>query len=323
MNTYGNKVRVTLFGQSHAPATGAALEGLPVGMKVDENALQAFLDTRRPSGEWSTGRREADRPQVLCGIRNGVLCGDTVAAVFENSDARPEDYRDLPLRPGHADLAARLRYGKALDLSGGGSFSGRMTLPLCWAGGLCLQYLETRGIRVESRVCSVGGETDPKKFEQIMARAREEGDSVGGEIFCEITGVPGGLGENLFGGAEARLSAMLFSIPAVKGVEFGDTEDFGSRNNDAIVLRDGMITCLTNHAGGILGGITTGMPVTFRVRMKPAPSIALEQRTVDPERMEETRLRLQGRHDACILPRAVPAVTAAAALVIADLERGG
>lgn len=320
MNSWGDNIRVTLFGASHAPCVGVTVEGLPVGMAVDMPQLQAFLDTRRGGGAaYTTARAERDVPRFLCGMDGSHITGDTVTAVFDNACADPAAYAGMPLRPGHADYTACLRYGSDYDMRGGGSFSGRLTLPLCLAGGLCLQLLQGRGVSVDSRILSVGGETDEGRFEEIMLDAARRGDSVGGEILCQVTGIPGGLGSSLFGNMEGRLSSILFSVPAVKAVEFGDTQWYGSENNDAFVIRDGQITCRTNHAGGILGGITTGMPVFFRVKMKPAPSISLPQDTVDIRTGQETRIQIAGRHDACILPRAVPVITAAAAVAVTDM----
>ena len=324
MNTIGNKLRVTVFGQSHAPFIGATAEGLPVGMKVDEQAVTAFLARRKSTGTGGqTARLEADTPRVLCGIREGVICADTVTAVFENVDTDSTAYDASLPRPGHADWAARLKYGAAADLRGGGAFSGRMTLPLCWAGALCLQLLAQRGIIVSAAILSVGGETDPARFDALIAETAARGDSVGGEIALSAHGVPGGLGEPMFGGVENRLAAALFGIPAVKGVIFGDVRPFGSENNDAYGIRGGRVTPLSNHAGGILGGITTGAELTARVLIKPVPSISLPQRTVDLNTMKETELRIRGRHDACILPRALPCAEAVTAIVLCDLLLGG
>jgi len=324
VNTLGNKLRVTLFGQSHAPFVGVSIEGLPVGMRVDDEQLTAFLARRRSSGKGAqTSRVETDEPRVLCGIRDGIVCGDTVAVIFGNANADSSAYDAALPRPGHADFAALMKYGKDFDLRGGGPFSGRLTLPLCYAGALAVQILNGKGITVESRILSVAGETDAGRFDEIMMNARENGDSVGGEIALTIRGVPAGMGEPPFAGMENRLSAALFGIPAVKGVEFGDTKAYGSENNDAYGIRDGRAVPLTNHAGGILGGITTGADITAVLKVKPVPSIAKPQQTVNMETLTEETLCIRGRHDACILPRVLPCAEAAAALVICDMLLGG
>lgn len=324
MNTLGNKLRVTLFGQSHAPFVGVSIEGLPVGMRVDEKAVTAFLSRRKSTGTGAqTPRTEADEPRVLCGIREGTVCGDTVTVIFENTSADSSTYDTALPRPGHADFAALMKYGKDFDLRGGGPFSGRLTLPLCYAGALALQILNEKGVTVESRILSVAGETDESRFDEVMMSAREACDSVGGRILLTVYGVPAGLGDPPFGGMENRLSTALFAIPAVKEIAFGDTKDFGSENNDPYGIRDGKAVPLTNHAGGILGGITTGADLAVTLRVKPVPSIAKPQQTVNMELMREETLAVRGRHDACILPRALPCAEAAVALVICDMLMGG
>ena len=350
-STYGENLRFTIFGQSHSPAVGVTIEGIPPGSRVDLEALNAFLARRAPGrNDWSTARREADRPEFLSGIKDGKVCGGPVTAIIRNTDARSGDYApyfDRP-RPGHADYTAAVKYGPARDAAGGGHFSGRLTAPLCIAGGICLQLLERQGVRVKARIASVAdvadegdiltdpvGETFPtlsaprgEAMKSRIARAAAEGDSVGGVVECAVTGLPAGLGDPMFGGMESRLAAVLFGIPAVKGVEFGAGFRAaglrGSENNDPFALKDGRVVTLTNHAGGILGGITTGMPLVFRTAFKPTPSIAREQRTVDLASLTETTIAVAGRHDPCIVPRAVPCVEAAAAAAIFDalLEYG-
>ena len=324
MNTLGNRLRVTVFGQSHAPYVGAVIEGLPVGMKTDEEALRAFLERRRSHHlPWQTPRAEKDEPRILCGIENGTVVSPLIAAVFENADTDSSVYHANVPRPGHADLAALMKYGEKIDLRGGGCFSGRLTLPLCFAGGLCLQLLAEKGITLKAEILSVGGEYDSVRFEEIMTAAREKSDSVGGEIRLVISGMPAGLGDGMFGGMENRLAAALFGIPAVKGVEFGDTRDCGSINNDGYAYDGEKIRFLSNHAGGILGGISTGEEIRVTLRVKPAPSVSLPQKSVDLDTGKDTVLTLSGRHDACILPRVLPCAEAAAACVIADMLMGG
>ncbi len=346
----GAVLRLSVFGQSHAEAVGMTLEGLPAGLSVDLDALQGFLNRRAPGrNNWSTPRKEEDRPEFLCGLKDGKTCGAPLTAIIRNRNTRSGDYeqlRHIP-RPGHADYAARLRYGDAWDGAGGGHFSGRLTAPLCIAGGILLQMLEAKGIRADARIRSVAGIEDASPFTESVARkefptvsdeagdemkkaiaaARAEGDSVGGVIECVITGVPGGLGGPMFDGVENRISQLAFAIPAVKGVEFGSgfqaAEMRGSQNNDAFAVEDGRLVTETNHAGGILGGITTGMPVVFRVAVKPTPSIAQPQKSVNLKTLQPETLCITGRHDPCIVPRAVPVVEAVAALAIADLVLEG
>ena len=284
---------------------------------------------------------------------DGVTCGAPLAAVIENTNTRSRDYdrlKDVP-RPGHADYTAQVRYGGFQDVRGGGHFSGRLTAPLCVAGGIALQILARRGIQVAAHILSVAEIADRpfdpmgeqgelldrvrrapfpvleekagERMCKAILEAREQRDSVGGVVECIAAGLPAGLGDPMFGGMESRLAAALFGIPAVKGVEFGAgfgaARMRGSEHNDPYQLWDGRITTLTNHAGGILGGITNGMPLVFRCAFKPTPSIAREQDSVSLSRLEPEKLSVEGRHDPCIVPRAVPVVEAAAALVLLDV----
>ena len=342
----GAVLRLSVFGQSHAEAVGMTLDGLPAGLPVDLDTLQAFLNRRAPGrNDWSTPRKEEDRPEFLCGLKDGKTCGSPLTAVIRNRNTRSGDYaqlQNLP-RPGHADYTARLCYGDAWDGAGGGHFSGRLTAPLCIAGGVLIQMLEARGIRADARIRSIAGIEDASPFIESVAQkefptvsdeageamkaaiaaAHAEGDSVGGVIESVVTGVPGGLGGPMFDGVENRIAQLAFAIPAVKGVEFGSGFQAaavrGSQNNDAFAVQDGRIVTETNHAGGILGGITTGMPIVFRVAVKPTPSIALPQKTVNLNTLQPETLCITGRHDPCIVPRAVPVVEAIAAIAIADL----
>ena len=343
----GKRIRLSIFGQSHAEAIGMTLDGLPAGMNVDMDMLQRFLNRRAPGrSEWSTARREEDIPEFLCGLKDGLTCGAPLTAIIRNTNVRKKDYADLQTlpRPGHADFTAQLRYHGFQDTSGGGHFSGRLTAPLCIAGGVLLQELERRGISVAARIVQIGFVRDDSAFDgpvsdkvfpvsndgaaekmtEAIRTAKAEGDSVGGVIECMITGFPGGVGDPFFDGLESRLSQMLFSIPAVKGVEFGAgfaaASLRGSENNDPFCIgREGQIATVTNHAGGILGGITNGMPIVFRLAVKPTPSIAMEQQSVNLESMKTQTLQIRGRHDPCIVPRAVPVAEAAAAIVLFDL----
>jgi chorismate synthase len=349
-STYGESLKLSIFGQSHGPAIGMTLDGIPAGLPVDLNKLQTFLNRRAPGqNDWSTPRKEEDRPEFLGGILDGFTCGAPIAAVIYNNNTRSGDYdelKDRP-RPGHADYTAQIKYGGFQDAAGGGHFSGRLTAPLCIAGGLCKQWLEEMGIRIGAHIYTIQGMDDTAfdplapQFDHIDAEfpvinddigklmrerieiARSNGDSVGGMIECAVTGLPAGLGEPMFGGIENRIAQIVYGIPAVKGLEFGSglafAYDPGSELNDAYCIENGQIIATTNHAGGILGGISTGMPVTFRVTVKPTPSISKPQQSVSLSKMENTKLVIKGRHDPCIVPRAVPVVEAAAAIAIYDL----
>ncbi|MGE4277223.1 MAG: chorismate synthase [Lawsonibacter sp.] len=354
MSSYlGKNLHVSLFGQSHSQAIGVCIDGLPAGEAVDLEKLDSFLQRRAPGRDaTATPRKEGDTPRILCGLVDGVTCGAPLAAVIENTNTRSQDYerlRDVP-RPGHADYTAQVRYGGFQDVAGGGHFSGRLTAPLCIAGGIALQILERRGIQVAAHIRSVAdvedrpfdpnGEPEKllsglktadfpvldvaagKNMRTAILAARAEGDSVGGVVECMAIGLPAGVGDPMFGGMESRLATAIFGIPAVKGVEFGAGFQAarlrGSQNNDPFTLADGRVAASTNHAGGILGGITSGMPVVFRAAFKPTPSIAKKQTSVSLSRMEPETLVVTGRHDPCIVPRAVPVVEGATALVLLD-----
>ncbi|MBO4915775.1 MAG: chorismate synthase [Oscillospiraceae bacterium] len=323
--SYGENIRITVFGQSHSTAVGVTIDGIPAGERIDCDRLCAFLFRRSPGkGGLSSERKESDTPEFISGLVNGMTCGAPLTAIIQNEDARPGDYEELKNipRPGHADLTAWIKYGEARDWRGGGYFSGRMTAPLCVAGGVCLQLLERKGIRIEARASKIAGAADPDDMERAIRAAKEEGDSVGGIVECVASGVPAGLGDPMFNGLENRISQIVFAIPAVKGIEFG--EGFtaaglrGSENNDEYLPGYNGIIFASNHCGGILGGISTGEPIVFRTAFKPTPSIGKKQRSVDLTTMEPVMLSVPGRHDACIVPRAVPVVEAAAAIAIYD-----
>lgn len=355
--SYGKNIRVTVYGGSHDDHIGIYATGLPKDFSFDPAALSAFLDRRAPGqNAFSTPRKEADTPEFLAGVReDGVtLNGETLHAIIRNTSHRSSDYDNLSFipRPSHADFAARMKYGEAIDLRGGGHFSGRLTAPLCIVGGICLQYLHTLGISVGAHLFAIGGERDlpfdpttvgqnelatltrrsdfpvldeaaGERMKQIILEAREEGDSVGGIIECAVTGLPAGLGEHMFDGVENRIAAIAFGVPAIKGIEFGDgfasAALRGSQNNDPFVTDGKTIRTKTNHAGGILGGMTTGMPLVFRVAMKPTPSIFREQDSVDMVSMKNVKLSIKGRHDPCVALRAVPVIEAVAAIAVTDL----
>lgn len=322
---YGQNFRIAIFGESHAAAIGVEIEGVPAGTKIDLDALKAFLERRAPGRDaFSTARREADVPEFLCGVKDGVATGAPIAAIIRNADTRSKDYGNLANvpRPGHADYPAEVKFGGHQDRAGGGHFSGRLTAPLCIAGGIAIQLLERAGVTVRARAVSIGGETEQKRMKAAIAAARAEGDSVGGVVEAEIDGMPVGVGDPMFGGLENRIAQAVFGIPAVKGIEFG--EGFaaaglkGSENNDPYGIVDGKVAPLSNHAGGILGGLSTGAPIMFRVAFKPTPSIGKEQDSVDLSAKKPVKLVVKGRHDPCVVLRAVPCVEAAAAIAVYD-----
>lgn len=353
-HTYGRNIRLDICGGSHDPQISMTLSGLPAGIAVDKDVLCTFMSRRAPGqNAWSTPRREADLPHFACGMKegeDGVLYtdGTPIKAIIYNTNTRSSDYDfDVP-RPGHADLAARLKYGDAVDLRGGGHFSGRLTALMCVAGGICLQYLHTLGIGIGAHALSIGDVSDTpydavshtlsdfaeadfpvldtnsgRLMKEKIAAVRAEGDSVGGLIECKIIGAPAGLGEHMFASVESSISAAIWGIPAVKGISFGAgfgaASMLGSQNNDPIRTDGQHIYTTANNAGGVLGGMTYGMPILFTVAIKPTPSIAKEQDSISLCGMTNTKLQIHGRHDPCIVPRAVPVVEAAAALAMVDL----
>ena len=348
-STYGEMIRLSIFGQSHGAAIGMTLDGVPAGLPVDLEKLQEFLNRRAPGqNDWSTPRREEDRPEFLSGILNGYTTGAPIAAIIRNTNTRSGDYSNLKNcpRPGHADYTAQEKYGGFQDAAGGGHFSGRLTAPLCIAGGLCKQWLENEDVRIGAHIQWLHGLNDTffdrmdpqigevradfpvisaykaERMRQIIAEARADGDSVGGIIECAAVGLPAGLGEPMFGGMESRIAQIVYGIPAVKSVSFGIGPSVanipGSENNDEFTIKNGEVRTLTNNCGGILGGITNGMPLIFSAAIKPTPSISKPQQTVNLETGEVTTLEIKGRHDPCIVPRAVPVVEAAAAIAIFD-----
>lgn len=347
-SSFGTALRLMIFGQSHAPAIGMCMDGFPAGFAPDFDALNAFLARRAPGqGLYTTARKEADYPEFLSGFAGGRTCGVPIAAIIRNTDVHSGDYvnlNDIP-RPSHADWTAYEKYGADADRSGGGHFSGRLTAPLCIAGGLCLQWLARQDIRIGAHIRQIGTVRDDlfdpidpsfpaivpltvlnpaagEKMAEEIAKAKADGDSIGGSIECAVTGLPAGLGEPMFDGMENRLAKILFGIPAVKGVEFGSgfacAELRGSEHNDAFYYdENGNVRTRTNNAGGILGGITTAMPLLFRVAVKPTPSIAMPQESIRFSGGSAS-VSVSGRHDPCIVPRAVPCVEAAAAIAVLD-----
>ncbi len=349
-STYGKNLKITIFGESHGKNIGMTAEGFPAGEVIDRQELQAFLVRRSAVGKkFATSRKEPDVPVFLSGVEeqadgNLQILDSPVTVIIENTSQRSGDYdklKDVP-RPGHADFAAMMRYGKDVDLRGGGRFSGRMTAPLCVAGSMAKQILSRRGIEVSAQMIAVGGvsgvcSVDPatgihevdeagmSAMYEAMAAAQAEGDSVGGIIECVVSGLEAGAcGDALFDGMEGRISLAVFGIPAVKGIEFGSGFGCaalrGSENNDPFYVdpADGKVKTRTNNHGGILGGIASGMSVVFRVAMKPTPSIFKEQDSVSMSGGCDVKLQIEGRHDPCVVERAVPCIEAAAALAVLD-----
>lgn len=354
---WGEHLKISVFGESHGAGIGVVMDGLPSGIPIDETLIRAFMARRAPGGKaYSTARSETDKPEILSGLYQGRTTGTPLAALIRNADTRSLDYQNLTdkPRPGHADLTAMIRYGGAQDPRGGGHFSGRLTAPLTFAGAVAVQVLKTRNIRVAAHIFELAGISDDP-FDAVTAEthqldvlldrhfpvlradleepmilailaAKNALDSVGGIVECLVRGLPAGLGDPMFGGVEPKLASLLFGIPAVKGIEFGRgfavARSHGSENNDSPQVVDGRIRMRTNHGGGADGGITNGMPVVFRVAMKPTPSIAREQDTVNLQTMTNDHLSIHGRHDPCIVVRAVPVVEAAAAVAALDLLIG-
>ena len=322
-SSYKGNIQFTIFGQSHAEHIGVTIDGLPIGFAPNLTALEAFLKRRAPGqSEGSTTRKEPDIPEFIEGLTDGRVSG-SVTAIIRNRDVRSGDYDSLKLtpRPGHADYTAYVKYGADFDMAGGGYFSGRMTAPLCIVGGLCLQILAQKGIEITSKIVEIGGKTGDGMAQSILD-AKAEGDSVGGIVECIASGVPAGLGGAMFSGMESRIASLVFGIPAVKGIEFGagfrSARLRGSENNDPFRVENGKIVTVTNNCGGLLGGITDGMPLLFRAAVKPTPSIAKEQETVRLDTMENTVISVCGRHDPCIVPRVLPVMEAAMAIAVYD-----
>lgn len=345
----GKNLKISIFGQSHSEGIGVVIDGLPAGHEIDMEKLSSFLKRRAPgNSSFATPRREGDTPHFVSGLFNGKTCGAPLCAVIENKNTRSKDYDNLKItpRPGHADFTAEIKYEGFQDHTGGGHFSGRLTAPLCVAGGIAKQILEKKGIKITAHIKSIKDIEDDsfdfrniktpesdtfsvlnaekgQKMLSLIEKVKGEGDSVGGVIECAIEGVSQGVGEPMFDGIENKISQITFGIPAVKGIEFGlgfaSTLLKGSENNDAFYVSDGSVLTKTNNSGGILGGISNGMPIIFKVAIKPTPSISKEQESVNITTMQNENVTVSGRHDPCIVPRAVPCVEAAAAIAILDL----
>lgn len=354
MTSYGNNIKIRIFGGSHDPEIGVVVENLPAGIKIDSESLGKFMARRAPGQSLlTTSRKEADTPIFESGVDDGLTTnGETFRAVIKNTNMRSQDYSNLTSvpRPSHADYPAIIKSGGTVDLRGGGHFSGRLTAPMCIIGGILKDELSRHGIRIGAHIESVGSVHDKRfdpvnvsksDFEAILSHslpiidetidtsireciegARMKLDSVGGVIECAAIGLPTGIGEHIFAGMESRISSIVFSIPAVKGIEFGagfdSASSYGSQNNDPYTTNGERVTTTTNNCGGILGGMTNGMPLIFRAAIKPTPSIGIEQDSVDLRSMTNVKVTVGGRHDPCIVPRAVPVFEAACAIAIYD-----
>lgn len=351
---YGKNIDIEIYGGSHDEHIGVIAKGLPIGTKIDYEKLLAFMARRAPGNdEFSTTRREADLPIFIAGVEENVIVSDTIHAIIKNTNKKSSDYDNLSFvpRPSHADYTARMKYGSSVDLRGGGHYSGRLTAAMCIVGGICLQILEEKNIFIGAHLFSVGKENDvpydpvnitkkdidelhsysfpainaesTERMKNEILNAKMEGDSVGAVIECAAIGLPVGLGEHIFWGVENRISSAVFGIPAVKGIEFGSgfegAKKKGSENNDPFYTDGSSIYTQSNNCGGILGGMTNGMPLVYRVAMKPTPSIYKEQQSVDMLSMQNVSLSIKGRHDPCVGVRAVPVVEAATAIAIFDM----
>lgn len=353
---WGNKVRFSIFGESHGNAIGGVIDGLPPGMELDLDAVQIQMNRRRPGRDrFSTQRKEEDRPEILSGFFEGKTTGTPLAFLIRNEDNRSKDYKALKskMRPGHADWTGHVRYRGFQDYRGGGHFSGRITAPLVFFGAIAKQYLkENYGISIASRIAAIHGIPDEKidylttephsflekvqnqsfpvldphakiRMEEAIDGARNNRDSVGGVVECVGFHVPPGLGTPFFDSLESHIAHLIFSVPATKGIEFGDgfsiAEMTGSQANDRFEYDEDLrLRGKTNHNGGMLGGISNGLPLVFRVAFKPTPSIAREQDTVDIETRENVALAITGRHDPCIVPRALPVVESCLAIALME-----
>ena len=353
-STFGKNLKLSVFGQSHSKAIGVVIDGIPAGISIDFDKLNDFMSRRAPgNNDFSTKRKEKDIPEFLSGFVSNTTCGAPIAAVIYNENAKSSDYnniRDIP-RPSHADFTAQVKYKGYQDVSGGGHFSGRLTAPICIAGGIIKQILSKKGIEIFAHISSIKNINDDtfdkcnpdltklknleyKEFPTIndeignlmkktINDAKENGDSVGGCIECVVTGLKSGIGSPMFDGIENKISSIIFGVPAVKGIEFGNgfdcTELFGSQNNDEFYYKDGKILTKTNNHGGILGGISSGMPLYFKTAIKPTPSISKVQNSVSFTKGTNEELEIKGRHDPCIVVRAVPVIEAVTAIAVYDL----
>lgn len=353
-STYGDKIKISVFGESHGNGIGVVIDGLPAGVKIDLDRVLVQMARRAPGKDkTATPRLEKDFPNVLSGMLDNTLTGAPLCAVIENTNTRSGDYSNLLScpRPGHSDYAAFVKYNTSNDIRGGGHFSGRITAPIVFAGAVCRQILEQKGIKIAAHIASIGNVTDEyfnpveiedslikklnlsafaliddsaeQKMRAEVEKARTSLDSVGGTIECAVTGIEAGIGDPMFDGVEGVIAKAVFGVPAIKGIEFGKGFELakmrGSQSNDPFRYKDGKVVTETNNMGGILGGITNGMPVIFRTAVKPTPSISQKQKTVDLQKKENAELEIHGRHDPCIVPRAVPVIEAVTAIAIINM----
>lgn len=351
-SVYGTKLKLSVFGESHGNAIGVVIDGFPAGLKLDLDYISAFMKRRAPGGSFSTKRSEPDIPRIVSGVSDGFTNGYPICALIENTNQHSASYQDkmtVP-RPSHADFAAAIKYGEHVELHGGGHFSGRLTAPLVFAGALCSLYLHEKGVEIAAHIKQILDVTDTpfdgdvssdilrelkshpfptvdsaaaEAFAAIINSAQKKGDSVGAKLECAAVGLETALGEHMFESVESEISQLMFAIPAVKGIEFGKGFEFcrqyGSQVNDAYEYHNGKVVTATNNCGGIVGGMTTGMPVIFSVVVKPTPSIFIEQNSVDMKNKCNTKLLIHGRHDPCIAVRAVPVIEACTAIAITQL----
>lgn len=350
----GDNIKLSIFGESHGEAIGCVIDGLPAGIPVDMDEICKDMARRAPGRDkTSTPRLEKDFPIILSGVLNNVTTGAPLAMEIKNENTRSGDYNNLMTvpRPSHSDYPAYVKYHGLNDIRGGGHFSGRLTAPLVFAGAIAKAFLKEKGVYIGAHIAQIGGVSDERfdmnnisvdmlkelsadsfptigaeteeKMRAVIEQARLEQNSVGGKIECAAVGLPVGIGGNMFSTVESRLSSILFGIPAVKGVEFGlgfgFADAYGADVNDGYEIKDGKVSLITNNNGGVLGGMTSGAPVVFRVAVKPTPSISLPQKSVNLQTMENETLVIHGRHDPCIVPRAVAVVEAAAALGLMDI----
>lgn len=353
-STYGDKIKISIFGESHGNGIGVVIDGLPAGVKIDMDRVLVQMSRRAPGKDrTATPRLEKDLPKVLSGMLGDTLTGAPLCAVIENTNTKSGDYSNLLAcpRPGHSDYTAFVKYNASNDIRGGGHFSGRLTAPIVFAGAICRQILENKGIKIAAHINSIGTVNDTAfnpvciedelidklnnstfalidgSVEEAMREQVEDArmslDSIGGTIECAVTGIDAGIGEPMFEGVEGVIAKAVFGVPAIKGIEFGKGFELaqmrGSQSNDPFRYENGNVVTETNNCGGILGGITNGMPVIFRAAVKPTPSISQKQRTVDLQKKENAELEIHGRHDPCIVPRAVPVIEAVTAIAIINL----
>jgi len=351
-NSYGKLFKISLFGESHSAAIGVVIDGVPSGVKLNMDEIMFEMGRRAPgNNDFSTPRKESDIPEILSGVFNGITTGTPICAVIKNTNTRSSDYHPEILRPSHADFSGKLRYNGYNDYRGGGHFSGRLTAPVVFAGAIAKQILKKENIDIFAHIKNIGkvcddtldfvnpdvnilgklkektlpfiNEEKAAEAENAILAARSGADSIGGSIETVVAGVPGGVGSPFFESVESRLASMMFSIPAVKSVEFGIGREFseilGSQANDSFIIDNNEIKTKTNNNGGINGGITNGMPVVFSVAIKPTPSIGKEQETVNVDTKENIKAKIGGRHDPCIVQRAVPVIEAATAICVLDM----